>query len=344
MCEVLRCSKCVLSESFPGIKIDKHGVCNYCRDSLSLDEMNTTRDELKAKMSIAIDTNRNISEYDAIVAFSGGKDSSFTLKMLVEKHDLNCLAVTVDNGFLSDKALDNCRAITGSLGVDFMLFTPAPDFMMNMYRQSVSKDGKKLINRSALKRASAICNSCINLINNVMVKLALQHNCRIIAGGYIGGQIPSGAAVLNIDLLEREGMKKHLKDTYQNLYGKKADKFFYLRNDELKKYNPDKPLIVINPMLTLAISEEQIIDSIKKLGWVKTTDTGMNSSNCKLNDLGIALHYKEYQFHPYEAEIAEQVRYGIMDRQKALDKIKTIPQFDKLDWQMKKIGILINNE
>ena len=92
-------------------------------------------------------------------------------------------------------------------------------------------------------------------------------------------------------------------------------------------------------MLTMSISEEEIIDQITQLGWVPVQDTGKHSSNCKLNDLGIAIHHHQYQFHPYEYELAEQVRYGLLDREKALEKLEDIPSFSSLKPQMDKIVV-----
>ena len=63
-------------------------------------------------MGEILEASRGTGAYDAIVAFSGGKDSSYTLKLLVEDYGLNCLAVTIDNGFISEGAFKNCRTIT----------------------------------------------------------------------------------------------------------------------------------------------------------------------------------------------------------------------------------------
>ena len=63
-------------------------------------------------------------------------------------------------------------------------------------------------------------------------------------------------------------------------------------------------------MLALAVPEEEIIAAIETLGWRKTSDTGVNSTNCQLNDLGIAVHFKKLRYNPYVMEIAEQVRGG----------------------------------
>lgn len=339
--QVKRCSKCILSERFPGIAFNEKGICNYCVDEEDKTNNIIEKEKLLFQLEEVIRDSKGHGDYDCIVAFSGGKDSSYTLMHLVQKYDLKCLAVTIDNDFMSEQAVKNCHSVTEALGVDFVIFKPAPDFMRNMYK--VSAINKSFQTNASVKRASAICNSCINLINNYMIKMALLHNAPLVAGGYIGGQVPKDASLINLDLLRREGMRKAMLDKYNELFGKASNKFFSIREDLTNTVNGRKTIKIINPMLTLSVTEEEIIESIKKLGWVMTKDTGMNSSNCKLNDLGIAIHYKQFSFHPYELEIAEQVRNGLMSREYALKKISNIPDFSDLSKQMTKVGISVND-
>ena len=55
------------------------------------------------------------------MAYSGGKDSSYTLKLLRERYDLKILAFTLDNHFVSPVAWKNIDAIT-----DILTGTPTP--------------------------------------------------------------------------------------------------------------------------------------------------------------------------------------------------------------------------
>src|SRR3990167_8347418 len=332
--EMKRCKKCVLSSHFPGIRFNTDDICSLCEEALSPEQRKENQQILQKKMADAINAVRGQGEYDIIVAFSGGKDSSYTLMKLVNEYQLRCLAVTIDNGFISEQAKKNCYAITAALNVDFMLFAPSSDFMLNLYRQSINGKTNNIHTQASLKRASALCNSCINLINNYVIKIALQHNTPLIAGGYVSGQVPRDAAVLQINLKQREQLKTHLKPHYKDIFGEAAEKFFFVSTNLL---NHLEQMTIINPMLTVPVSENEMIDSIVSLGWVPVRDTGKHSSNCKLNDLGIAIHYHQHQFHPYEYELAEQVRYGLLDRKKAIEKLEEIPSFSSLKSTMDKI-------
>jgi hypothetical protein len=192
--------------------------------------------------------------------------------------------------------------------------------------------------KAALTRASSMCNSCINLINNHMVRLALEKSVPIIAGGYIGGQVPKDSVIMLMDLdvqarFRSEAIKRYLKH-----FGPEAEGYFGL-SDQLVQRSPMRKLNIVNPMLAFGVSEDQIIAEISKLGWKKTADTGSNSTNCLLNDLGIAVHYKQHQYNPYVNEIAEQVRTGLMSRDEALHKVQDIPEFARVERQARAIGL-----
>ena len=333
---VKRCVSCTMSMTFPGISFNDVGLCGFCQEFPGIQELKDEQSRLKELMEVEIENSKGKGDYDCIVAYSGGKDSTFTLMHLVQHYGLNCLAVTIDNDFMAPQTVKNCYKVTEKLGVDFVLFKPSPNFMMNMYRESVKTGGVQT--RAAVKRVSSICNSCINLINNYMIKLALMHNSPLVAGGYIGGQLPKNASMINLNLIQRESLKKPMFDQYKKLFGATSTKFFFLREELISGYGKNS-ITIINPMLTLPVGESEIISRITELGWVKPLDTGANSSNCLVNDLGIAIHYKKHNFHAYEYEIAEQVRYGLMPREVGLKKVTEIPEFSQLSTQMNKVGL-----
>lgn len=332
------CTRCVLTSGFPGTRFNAEGVCNFCERSPPPEDLEKHRSELKVRMDAEIARKRGRKAYDCVVAFSGGKDSSYTLLKLVRDYKLKCLAVTVDNGFISPQAVKNCRAITESLGVDFQVFTPASAVMNRIYLTSATQ--KDVHAPAAITRASSMCNSCINLINNYMIKLALQQEIPIIAGGYIGGQVPKDAAILNIDLVIQRKTRESSLKRYVSHFGEATKSYFEIDESLIEK-SPDKKITIINPMLALMVPEEDIIAEVSKLGWVRTTDTGLNSSNCLLNDLGIFVHHRQHGFHPYAFEISEQVRAGLMDRAHALKKVRTIPPQSEVTWQAEKIGLAL---
>lgn len=314
-----RCSRCVLSEGFPGITFDGDDICNFCRADEALPSIETRKRELKDRLEELFVSLDRSGDYDCIVALSGGKDSSYTLYMMSKIFNLRCLAVTIDNSFLSSQAVRNCHAVCDGLGVDHILFKPPFSFMKDLYVKSVRSDNLHV--KAAVTRASAICNSCIGLINNHMIKLALMNRVPVIAGGYLGGQVPKSAGMLRLDpkflLQTRRNTVRH----YVDVIGPEAKRYFDLPDPDQNT----KPITVINPLLAFTYSESEIVEKIRKYGWSRPNDTGTTSSNCRLNDVGVAFHLQKHGFHPYEAEFAELVRHGYMSRDEALIKLTTAP-------------------
>ncbi|MCX6654402.1 MAG: N-acetyl sugar amidotransferase [Candidatus Bathyarchaeota archaeon] len=120
--ELRRCSRCVLPETHETILFDHDGVCNICRQHET--KRTIDWDQRKKELDALIDENRGKYDYDCIVPFSGGKDSTWTLYYLVKECNVKPLVVRFDHGFLRPNVLENTQRTMRKLGVDFHTFTP----------------------------------------------------------------------------------------------------------------------------------------------------------------------------------------------------------------------------
>ena len=59
-----------------------------------------------------------------------------------------------------------------------------------------------------------------------MVKVALQNNVRMIAGGYIGGQVPKDAAMIELDLSFRQKTQDISLSKLKSFFGVRAEQYF----------------------------------------------------------------------------------------------------------------------
>jgi N-acetyl sugar amidotransferase len=123
MAELRRCTKCLLPETHETIVFDEHGVCNVCRQ-VEYKQGRIDWAAKKAELGELIESHRGKHDYDCIVPFSGGKDSTWTLYYLVKEHKVKPLVVRFDHGFLRPNLLDNTQRVQRELGVDFHHFTP----------------------------------------------------------------------------------------------------------------------------------------------------------------------------------------------------------------------------
>lgn len=135
-----RCTKCGLPETYETIEFDDAGVCNICRQSqfkqtaINWTSRKTMLDDLVAQY-------RGKYDYDCIVPFSGGKDSTFTLYYLVKEYKLKPLVVQFNHGFMRPNLLTNNERTFRALGVDVISFTPNWKVVKRLMMESLVRKG-----------------------------------------------------------------------------------------------------------------------------------------------------------------------------------------------------------
>jgi glutamine---fructose-6-phosphate transaminase (isomerizing) len=108
-----RCAKCLLPETMPFIAYDTGGVCNYCHSykpwvKRPESELRERLDRIRSKDGSP----------DCIVAFSGGRDSSYGLHVLKTEYGMTPLTFSYDWGMVTDLARRNQARMCGKLGIE----------------------------------------------------------------------------------------------------------------------------------------------------------------------------------------------------------------------------------
>lgn len=140
MSELRRCKKCLLPETHESIIFDEEGICNICRqnefkkDKIDWASKKKELDELVANY-------KGKGDYDCLVPFSGGKDSTWTLYYLMKEYGLKPLVVRFDHGFLRPNLHDNTTKALRKLGADFHTFTPNWKVVQKLMLQAFLEKG-----------------------------------------------------------------------------------------------------------------------------------------------------------------------------------------------------------
>lgn len=135
-----RCTKCNLPETHETIIFDALGVCNICnQQDFKKDGIDWGR--RKKDLDALVEEYRGKSDYDCIVPFSGGKDSTWTLNYLVKEYGLKPLVVRFDHGFMRPNLEDNVKRTMRKLGVDIHTFTPNWKVVQKLMLQSFLEKG-----------------------------------------------------------------------------------------------------------------------------------------------------------------------------------------------------------
>jgi hypothetical protein len=320
------CTRCILPGSFPGISFDATGTCNFCQKlsgkEATLDQNKKIYEQkfLDLLNTLDIPSNRaaaplNRPAYDILMAYSGGKDSTYTMSLLKLKYGMRILAVSFDNGFISDTAHENIKRVTDSLGIDHIFFKPKWELLKKVFSAAAERE---LYSKKSLERASTICTTCIGMVKSICLKMALEQNIPMIGYGWSPGQAPIQSAIMKNNPALSRMAQQSILGPLRELAGADIEPYFL---QERHYTDPGKFPYNVHPMAWEFYNEEMILNEITRYGWQAPADTDSNSTNCLLNAFANDIHLKGYNFHPYVWEIANMVRDGVMTREDGYRKI-----------------------
>lgn len=115
--DLTRCTKCILPETMPYIRFDSDGVCNYCTSYVPRN-VPKPKDELLNML----EQYRRETGPEAIVPFSGGRDSCYALHLIVKELDIRPVTFTYDWGMVTDLGRRNISRMSSELGVENIIF------------------------------------------------------------------------------------------------------------------------------------------------------------------------------------------------------------------------------
>ncbi len=140
------CKKCLVPNSRPNGKFNKHGICIPCEfyERSKKDNYEKRFYELKNILSKIIKKNKN-SQYDCLVGVSGGKDSTRQALWVRDKLGLNPLLVSVvyPPKQISETGARNLSNLT-KIGFDTLCLGPAPTLSKRLVKYAFYNFGNWL--------------------------------------------------------------------------------------------------------------------------------------------------------------------------------------------------------
>ena len=191
--DIQHCTRCGLPQTWEITRFDKDGICNYCR---CYDAVKDTLCDFKRWQQLFADhlnTYKGQFEYDVVVGFSGGKDSTYIVYSLKEHYHCNVLAVTVDFGFMpTEPAKQNIARVIDCLGVDHLFYKIDEKEAKNAFAHRAKKGG--------------VCSLCTMLCWAVPRKIANERQAPFYILGSDRGQLlrsfsPETRPVSGIDVI-----------------------------------------------------------------------------------------------------------------------------------------------
>ena len=188
-----RCTRCLLPETYETIEFDAEGVCNLCRGA-EFKKTDIDWDERKRLLDRLIEKHRGKGDYDCIVPYSGGKDSTFQLYYLMKEYGLKPLVVRFNHGFMRSTLEDNNQRTLKKLGVDVLEFTPNWQIVKRVMLES-------------FKRKTDFCWHCHSGIYTYPLRIAVKFNIPLLFWGEPLADLSAYYDYLN-DEIEYEDEKK----------------------------------------------------------------------------------------------------------------------------------------
>lgn len=181
----MRCSKCVLPDSTPGISFDKQGVCNFCQSASPVEYHG------EQILRTLLGMTRGEGKYDCIVNISGGRDSSLTILKAVKDYNLRVLALNYRNPLTHPVAQENIRKIQKKLKVDLVQF----DLPGGMHLRGLRNNLSAWIRKPSPAMVPMMCVACKTIWSRILNIARCNRVKLILSGG---------------NLLEQSGFKREL--------------------------------------------------------------------------------------------------------------------------------------
>jgi hypothetical protein len=148
-----RCKQCVLSSKAPATVLNKWGICNFCEEFNTLkkdqgqkrwEDMYVAHQRQHLDQMLTDHQGKGRNRYDALVLFSGGKDSVYILSRVRKDYPrLRLLLMTWDNGYYSKVALEASKRIARKLDLDHLVYRPISSVYKTLYRYTLQHVAEK---------------------------------------------------------------------------------------------------------------------------------------------------------------------------------------------------------
>lgn len=303
-----RCSNCAASEKM--IPLDPRGLCQACvnyknpvdgSSASSQEEMSQLNELLKSS------TGKGRGSYDALVLFSGGKDSTYMIKRIQSEHpDLRLLAFSIDNGFMSPVAHSNINLLIEKLGIDHIFFRPRKSFYVQLFRYALThlnEDGG--YGTLDFSDGEAMLDAARNF--------AAEKSIPLILCGYSRYQVQNG-----LKLHEFESPRSTELSDRSETAGMRIQDIFPGEEIPLwwkaSRWPEDQIARLIFPLYVWNLQEEEIKFQVKSWGLLPSADQSPIVTNHRLVALIGVVDVHQFGYSSFEKEFCRMIREGKSDK------------------------------
>ncbi len=342
---IRRCERCILPATMPFITFDHEGICNWCRSHQKI------RYQGHKELEKLVAPHRSPNgKPDCIVAFSGGRDSSYGLHYVKTVLKMNPIAYTYDWGMVTDLGRRNQARLVGKLGVEHIIISAditqklfhikqnilawlkKPDLGMVPIFMQGDKQAEYYVEKLRRQTGVRLVIYCRgNALENEDFKFG---HCGVHNGSPEGvlhhmpllGRLRMAAYYAAHYLTNPTYFNSSLADTLLAYYAT-----YLMRHDFIYLWH------------YIPWDEQTIVSTLKKLyGW----ETVKDSITTWRTDDGTPpfynyIYYRLQGFTEHDAFRSNQIREGVLTREKALSlaREENKPRYEGLAWYFDRVGL-----
>lgn len=330
-----RCQICAASEAF--IKLDSAtGHCEVCASQKMTHEKQNSNLRLQ---NLSVELKKRLTEnegsgtqdYDAVVLFSGGKDSAFLVWELKRLHPkLRLLALLIDTGFMSPVALENAAKAAEKLNVDYMAYRPNKEFYKKFFKAVC-------IDQSLKDRG---CFQTVDMVEfyffySIAKNFAAKNQIPLIIDGLAWAQCERLSNTEHFEWpadTETKAVEKELGLFLKAHQTQDNEMYFW----NPKKYKPEHIPKLIHPFFVWRFEENEIRKKVTDLNLIKSGNDSPLVTNQQVLVMMVIVDYIRIGYCSYEPDITMQIRSGTADRRYWQAIFEMSEYIAKTGWMMKK--------
>jgi hypothetical protein len=305
-----RCARCVLSERYT--TLNARGICAECDayESARPEPKTGQYQRFSAELHelLVASSGKGGGNFDAIVLFSGGKDSAFMLhRLLTEYPKLRLVTMLADNGLMSPYAMANAANALERFDVTHWGIKLKPSFVKKVFHHALTSLDKQ-------RGYSIVDTMDAYLTFDLARVLAARNDIPLVICGLSEVQTQNIFGLTNIWEFPREQEIGPLQDRA----GLGWDKV--LTDEEMKfwfdgsKWPEDRVPRFLLPYCAWDLKEEFILDEVDRLGLIERRKSRPLMTNNRLIPVIGMAEVARFGYSSFEVEFAQMVREGKSDR------------------------------
>lgn len=181
LADAQRCQRCLMPRATAGLVFDGGGVCGLCT---GYDALRAGGGDVEARPTGLEDKIEQVRAagrgrpYDCVVGYSGGRDSTYLLHLLVRVHKLRCLAAYYRTPFTHDVIHENVQRTVARLGVPLEPMRISQAQHVRVARRVL----RMWLANPSLELTNLLCVVC-KYVNRELFRIARRHGVKAVING-----------------------------------------------------------------------------------------------------------------------------------------------------------------